>query len=80
MSCGGTTLTVAADLSPNVLIVVISDEWAVPAMVRNILGDLAKMASGLPPVIDTQVAPVDFEHCLAWPETQQVFGKINVIF
>jgi NADPH:quinone reductase-like Zn-dependent oxidoreductase len=47
---------------------------------RNIHDSLAKMASGLLPVIDTEVALADFEHGLARLESRQVFGKIIVNF
>jgi NADPH:quinone reductase-like Zn-dependent oxidoreductase len=47
---------------------------------RNIGDGLAKMASGLVPVIDTEVALADFERGLARLESRQVFGKIIVNF
>ncbi len=47
---------------------------------RNIRESLAKMASGLTPVIDTEVALADFERGLARLESRQVFGKIIVMF
>jgi alcohol dehydrogenase len=47
---------------------------------RNIRESLAKMASGLNPVIDTEVALADFERGLARLESRQVFGKIIVNF
>jgi alcohol dehydrogenase len=48
--------------------------------IRNIHESLAKMASGLTPVIDTEVALADFEQALARLEGRQVFGKIIVLF
>jgi len=48
--------------------------------IRNIGESLAKMASGLLPVIDTEVALNDFERGLARLESRQVFGKIIVMF
>jgi alcohol dehydrogenase len=48
--------------------------------IRNIRDSLAKMASGLLPVIDTEVALADFELGLARLESRQVFGKIIVNF
>ncbi len=48
--------------------------------IRNIHESLAKMASGLSPVIDTEVALADFEQALARLEGRQVFGKIIVLF
>ena len=50
------------------------------ASMRNIRESLAKMASGLLPVIDTEVALADFERGLARLESRQVFGKIIVMF
>jgi NADPH:quinone reductase-like Zn-dependent oxidoreductase len=47
---------------------------------HNIRDSLAKMAAGLLPVIDTEVALADFEHGLARLESRQVFGKIIVNF
>jgi alcohol dehydrogenase len=48
--------------------------------IRNIGESLAKMASGLSPVIDTEVTLADFERGLARLESRQVFGKIIVNF
>src|SRR5882762_10023640 len=50
------------------------------ASLRNIRDSLAKMAGGLLPVIDTEVALPDFERGLARLETRQVFGKVIVNF
>jgi alcohol dehydrogenase len=50
------------------------------ASMRNIRESLAKMAGGLTPVIDTEVALADFERGLARLEGRQVFGKIIVTF
>src|SRR5438105_4371506 len=47
---------------------------------RNIRDGLAKMANGLLPVIDTEVALEDFGQGLARLESRQVFGKIIVNF
>src|SRR5438874_11143107 len=47
---------------------------------RNIGESLAKMASGLLPVIDTEVPLAEFERGLARLERRQVFGKIIVMF
>jgi NADPH:quinone reductase-like Zn-dependent oxidoreductase len=47
---------------------------------RNIRESLAKMASGLVPVIDTEVPLDEFERGLARLETRHVFGKIIVLF
>jgi alcohol dehydrogenase len=50
------------------------------ASMRNIRDSLAKMAGGLLPVIDTEVALADFERGLARLESRNVFGKIIVRF
>jgi alcohol dehydrogenase len=50
------------------------------ASIANIRTVLAKMAGGLLPVIDTEVALAEFERGLARLETRQVFGKIIVNF
>jgi alcohol dehydrogenase len=48
--------------------------------IRNIHESLAKMASGLTPVIDTEVPLAEFERGLNRLESRQVFGKIIVMF
>jgi alcohol dehydrogenase len=48
------------------------------ASMRNIRESLTKMASGMLPVIDTEVTIENFEHGLARLESRQVFGKIVV--
>jgi alcohol dehydrogenase len=50
------------------------------ASMRNIRESLAKMAGGMLPVIDTEVALGDIERGLARLESRQVFGKIVVVF
>src|ERR1700704_1901588 len=50
------------------------------ATMRNIAESLAKMADGMHPVIDTEVALEDIEKGLARLESRQVFGKIVVVF
>jgi alcohol dehydrogenase len=50
------------------------------ASMRNIRESLAKMAGGMLPVIDTEVALADIERGLARLESRQVFGKIVVVF
>jgi alcohol dehydrogenase len=50
------------------------------ASLNNIRESLGKMASGLAPVIDTEVKLADFERGLARLESRQVFGKIIVAF
>jgi alcohol dehydrogenase len=50
------------------------------ASMRNVRDSLAKMATGMKPVIDTEVALADFERGLARLESRQVFGKIIVCF
>jgi len=50
------------------------------ASMRNIRDGLAKMASGLLPVIDTEIPLAELERGLARLESRQVFGKIVVRF
>jgi len=50
------------------------------ASMRNIRDGLSKMATGITPVIDTEVALADFERGLARLESRQVFGKVIVNF
>ena len=50
------------------------------ASMRNIRESLAKMANGMLPVIDTEVALADIGKGLARLESRQVFGKIVVVF
>jgi alcohol dehydrogenase len=50
------------------------------ASIENIRASLKKMAGGLLPVIDTEVALNDFDQGLARIETRQVFGKVIVNF
>ena len=50
------------------------------ASMRNIRDSLAKMASGITPVIDTEVALAEFERGLSRLESRQVFGKVIVHF
>src|SRR4051812_28873381 len=50
------------------------------ASMRNIRDSLAKMASGLLPVIDTEVALTDVERGLERMESRKVFGKVIVHF
>ncbi|HEX5508502.1 MAG TPA: zinc-binding dehydrogenase [Pseudolabrys sp.] len=50
------------------------------ASMRNIRDSLHKMADGITPVIDTEVALTDFERGLARLESRQVFGKVIVHF
>jgi alcohol dehydrogenase len=47
---------------------------------RNIRDSLSKMAAGMAPIIDTEVALADFERGLARLESRQVFGKVIVNF
>jgi alcohol dehydrogenase len=50
------------------------------ATIANIRTSLAKMASGLAPVIDMEVPLAEFERGLARIESRQVFGKVVVVF
>ena len=47
---------------------------------RNIRDSLSKMATGMAPIIDTEVSLGDFERGLARLESRQVFGKVVVNF
>ena len=47
---------------------------------RNIRDSLSKMAAGMTPIIDTEVALADFDQGLARLESRQVFGKVIVNF
>src|SRR5262249_37440449 len=47
---------------------------------RNIRDSLAKIAGGMPPIIDMEVPLADFERGLARLESRQVFGKVIVTF
>jgi alcohol dehydrogenase len=50
------------------------------ASMRNISEALAKMADGMTPVIDTEIAPETIEQGLERLESRRVFGKIIVNF
>ena len=50
------------------------------ASMRNIRDSLSKMATGMTPIIDTEVALADVELGLARIESRQVFGKVIVHF
>ncbi len=50
------------------------------ASIRNIRDSLAKMAGGMLPVIDTEVALADLERGLERIESRKVFGKVIVHF
>ena len=50
------------------------------ASMRNVRDGLAKMAAGMKPVIDTEVALANFQRGLERLESRQVFGKIIVRF
>jgi alcohol dehydrogenase len=47
---------------------------------RNIRDSLSKMAAGIAPIIDTEMALNDFERGLARLESREVFGKVIVNF
>jgi alcohol dehydrogenase len=47
---------------------------------RNIRDSLSKIAAGMAPIIDTEVALADFERGLERIESRQVFGKVIVNF
>ncbi len=48
--------------------------------IRNIRDSLSKIAAGMTPIIDTEVALADVEQGLARIEARQVFGKVIVNF
>jgi alcohol dehydrogenase len=50
------------------------------ASIRNIRDSLAKIASGMSPIIDSEFALEEFEQGLARLESRQVFGKVIVNF
>ena len=50
------------------------------ASLANIRTVLGKMANGITPVIDTEVAVSEFEHGLQRLESREVFGKVIVLF
>src|SRR5262245_42713483 len=50
------------------------------ASMRNIRDSLSKMAAGIAPIIDTEMALNDFERGLARLESREVFGKVIVNF
>ena len=50
------------------------------ASMRNIRDSLSKMAAGMTPIIDTEVALAELERGLARLESRQVFGKVIVTF
>jgi alcohol dehydrogenase len=50
------------------------------ASIRNIRDSLSKIAAGMSPIIDTEVALGDFERGLARLESRRVFGKVIVNF
>ena len=84
---GGRLVTCGATSGPSVtlnLMQLFQQQYRVfgsfGASIRNIRDSLAKMAAGMTPVIDTEVALADFERGLARLESRQVFGKIIVRF
>ena len=50
------------------------------ASMRNIRDSLSKIAAGMAPIIDTEVALTEFERGLERLESRQVFGKVIVNF
>ena len=84
---GGRLVTCGSTAGPNVtinLMQLFQQQYKIfgsfGASIRNIRESLAKMASGLLPVIDTEVPLADFERGLARLESRQVFGKVIVNF
>jgi len=50
------------------------------ASMQNIRDSLVKMASGMAPIIDTEIPLAELERGLARLESRQVFGKVIVMF
>jgi alcohol dehydrogenase len=84
---GGRLVTCGSTAGPNVtinLMQLFQQQYKIfgsfGASLRNIRDSLSKMASGMTPIIDTEVALADFEQGLARIESRQVFGKVIVNF
>src|SRR6202158_876097 len=84
---GGRLVTCGSTAGPNVtinLMQLFQQQYKIfgsfGASMRNIRDSLSKIAAGMAPIIDTEVALTDFERGLARLESRQVFGKVIVIF
>ncbi len=80
VTCGSTSGQSTTIQSVPALSAAIPHLRLVRRSMRNIRESLAKMASGMLPVIDTEVPLAEFERGLARLESRQVFGKIIVLF
>jgi alcohol dehydrogenase len=84
---GGRLVTCGSTAGPNVtinLMQLFQQQYKIfgsfGASMRNIRDSLSKIAAGMAPIIDTEVALADFERGLARLESRQVFGKVIVNF
>jgi alcohol dehydrogenase len=84
---GGRLVTCGSTAGPNVtinLMQLFQQQYKIfgsfGASMRNIRDSLSKIAAGISPIIDTEVALADFEQGLARLEGRQVFGKVIVHF
>jgi len=84
---GGRLVTCGSTAGPNVtinLMQLFQQQYKIfgsfGASMRNIRDSLSKIATGITPIIDTEVALADFERGLARLESRQVFGKVIVNF
>ncbi len=84
---GGRLVTCGSTAGPNVtinLMQLFQQQYKIfgsfGASMRNIRDSLSKIATGMTPIIDTEVALADFERGLARLEGRQVFGKVIVHF
>jgi alcohol dehydrogenase len=84
---GGRLVTCGATAGPSVLLnlmLLFQQQYKIfgsfGCTLRNIRDSLSKMAAGMTPIIDTEVALADFEKGLARLESRQVFGKVVVLF
>jgi len=84
---GGRLVTCGSTAGPNVtinLMQLFQQQYKIfgsfGASIRNIRDSLSKIATGMTPIIDTEVALADFERGLARLESRQVFGKVVVNF
>jgi alcohol dehydrogenase len=84
---GGRLVTCGSTAGPNVtinLMQLFQQQYKIfgsfGASIRNIRDSLSKIAAGMTPIIDTEVALAEFERGLARLESRQVFGKVVVNF
>ena len=84
---GGRLVTCGSTAGPNVtinLMQLFQQQYKIfgsfGASMRNIRDSLSKIATGMSPIIDTEVPLAEFERGLARLESRQVFGKVIVSF